>query len=163
MKMRKHLFSILIALPLSISALAQDILTPSEHSNKWVEGNEIYLKTLDSVKLKLNYVEQDFQLWDFEFECFNLSTTRDILIDPSTMQYAVTQYQDSNICDFTLLEGEILNASITFNKRLLKKNTIEPQKSVYGHIYLKRCKYAKEITLTIPIENAIFKIVFDKK
>lgn len=146
-----------------MKAYGQDIITPVEHSGKWIDGNEWYISTLDSVKVKINYAETVGNFWIFELEFYNQSLVNDILVDPNLIRYGITKAAKNKICEVVMAKDELKEASLFFNLKTLKKNTLEPQKSLFGQIMLKRCKFAEEITFSIPIGNRQFIAAFDRK
>lgn len=165
-RMKKYLYLLLLFTPfLCIKVQAQESWGPADHSDKWIEGHELFIKTIDSVKVKLNYYSStEYTNWMvFEAEFINLSGVNDILIDPTLIRYGATKLANNEkSCNLSLSTYEIKEASYIFNNKLIKKNTLEPKQSLFGYIILKRCKHAKELTVAIPINGRNFIAVFEK-
>lgn len=161
--MKFFCYILLFILPLSMEIFAQDVLTPVEHSGKWIEGNELYMSTIDSVKVKVNFAETTGDYWIFEVEFFNQSAIGDVLIDPNLIRYGITKTAKNKPCQVSTTKEEIKEANLLYNLKPIKKNTLEPKQSLFGHILLKRCKFAEEITFSIPIGDRKFVAAFDRK
>jgi hypothetical protein len=160
--MKKWLLILLFLIPLSIIR-GQDVIVPTEGSGKWIEGNEMYITVVDSVRVKFNYLETAVDMWVFEIEFLNMSTTKEVLIDPAAFRYGITKPERNN-CDVTLTKNDLLSAfGLGGNYKILKKNTLEPQKSLFGHLLLNRCWLSKEITIQMLIGNELFKTSFLRK
>jgi hypothetical protein len=144
---------------------AQEIFTPINGSNKWVDDMELFIQTIDSVKIKVNFLRSAPDYWIFETEFINQSTTADVLIDPFTFRLSVTESEKNRPCP-VVLDNKLpayLDGAFDLNlSKIIKKNTLEPKQSLYGLIFVKRCKFAKTLQLYIPIEGREFFVLFKK-
>jgi hypothetical protein len=144
---------------------AQENFGPSEHSNKWLDGRELYVKTIDSVKVKINFLQTTNDWIVFEAEFINQSAINDVLIDPALIQYGVIKTSDNKPCN--VIANQPLPPSIddAFNLNTgnaLKKNTIEPKKSLYSLMFFKRCKKALILKMLIPVDERYFLVEFER-
>ena len=156
-----------IGIPFFNNLKAQEIFSPSEHSDKWIDGNELYLKVIDSVKVKINYLATADDWWVFEVEFINLSTEKDVLIDPQSFRYDIPKTIDGKTClvnsAFQFRTTPFLEGAVDIDlKKLLKKNTLEPNKSLYGLMVIRRCKKALNMQIQIPISGRTFQTVFER-
>lgn len=163
--MKRHYFIILFFWVNYSISQAQEAWGPMEHSDKWIEGHELFIKTLDSVKVKINFLETlNNQWWVFEAEFLNLSAVNDVLVDPTAIRYGATKLEgNERSCNLALSSSEVVEAAYIYNNKMIKKNTLEPKKSLFGYLIFKRCKYAKELTVSIPVSGRNFIVVFEKE
>ena len=164
--MKRQLFTLLIFISLFTSGLkAQENFGPSEHSNKWLDGRELYVKTMDSVKVKINFLQTTTDWFIFEAEFLNQSTQNDVLIDPTLFQFGVIKTSDNKPCNVItnqLIPPTLEDAWNINTGNMLKKNTLEPKKSLYGLMFFKRCKKALTLKMLLPIEERYFLVEFEK-
>jgi hypothetical protein len=164
--MKRLLFTILCFIFFTkINLNAQENFGPSEHSNKWLDGREMYVKVIDSVKLKINFMQSTNDWWVFEAEFINQSAVNDVLVDPALIQFGVIKTTDSKTCDLSTNKALPLVIEDAFNidlKNMLKKNTIEPKKSLYGLMIFKRCKRALNVKMLIPVDERYFLAEFER-
>jgi hypothetical protein len=164
--MKKQLFTLLgFIFTFNLIAQAQENFGPTEHSNKWLDGRELYVKTIDSVKVKINFLQTTNDWIVFEAEFINQSVLNDVLIDPALIQYGIIKTSDSKPCNVianTLLPPFIDDAPNVNTGNALKKNTIEPKKSLYSLMFFKRCKKALNMKMLIPVDDRYFLVEFER-
>jgi hypothetical protein len=164
--MKRLLFTILCFIFFTeLNLNAQENFGPSEHSNKWLDGRELHVKVMDSVKLKINFMQSTNDWWIFEAEFINQSTVNDVLVDPALIQFGVIKTTDNKPCDLTTNKPlpTVIDDAFSINlSNVLKKNTIEPKKSLYGLMIFKRCKKALAVKMLIPVDERYFLAEFEK-
>ena len=144
---------------------AQEIFTPLNGSNKWVDNMELFIQTIDSVKIKVNFLRSVPEYWIFETEFINQSTSADVLIDPFIFKFGVTESEKKRPCPVVVdnsLPAGIEGAYDLNLGKIIKKNTLDPKQSLYGLVFVKRCKFAKSLKLYIPVEGREFFVLFKK-
>jgi hypothetical protein len=148
----------------------QEILVPKEPSGKWLEGNELYIKMEDSVVVKLNFLETTASFWFLEIEITNTSTQQDILVDPMRFSTKIEDFvpkSTRDVCEPTI-RHQPLSPDFLFNtgvdlRRQLKKNTVYPQKTLYGVMIVSRCRIAQSFRFNLPIGNRVFSPAFARQ
>jgi hypothetical protein len=126
---------------------------------------ELFIQTIDSVKIKVNFLRSVPEYWIFETEFINQSTTADVLIDPFIFKFGVTESEKNKPCPVVVdnsLPAYIVGAEDLNLNKIMKKNTLEPKQSLYGMVFIKRCKSAKTFKLYIPVEGREFFVLFKK-
>jgi hypothetical protein len=151
-------FCTLLAFCLSLHA-QQEILLPQDPSGKWIDGNELYIHTIDSVQVRLNFTSTSFQYWFFEIEVRNESS-QDILVDPFRLKTKmIGAPKNVNPCNPAPVWRYGLGEEI---QRILKKNTVEPKKTLYGVLVITRCRGANLLQISLPIGERIYTTEFKR-
>jgi hypothetical protein len=145
---------------------------PKTHSGKWIDDNEICIQIRDSIAVKLNYREMLGHFLLFEIEVVNLSSTREILVDPN--MFVGIWYFDRNFfkvsddCKkivFLNRKSSVIQDDVSeeIRAKILRKNTLEPNKSIFGYLILGCCQKDPHIDFTFPISGTAFNFKFTRE
>jgi hypothetical protein len=147
---------------------AQDY-KPIQHTGKWLDGHEVSFLEKDSILVKLNFSTILGGKSIFEIEVINKSTTKDILVDPAGINglwfFDQKYLKQSNKCNKFIFYWQDIkypseNGYEGVTYKHIRKNTLEPNKSIFGYFFFKHCDEDPYLVLNISISGTDFSFKF---
>jgi hypothetical protein len=170
MQVSKPLLSLFFTCACILYANAQSF-EPENHSGKWVEGREMSILEKDSINVKINFRRTFETYLIFEIEILNQSTTKEILVDPTLFEGKWQWSSNSSKIPLHCENLAFLDQSYkgfddyfqntNAEEKVLKKHTLQPQKSILGYLIIKHCNLGKtSMDFKFPIAGSIFRFKF---